>query len=201
MTRRLTHFGLPGLAVASLALLLGGCLGGLGGKAPAVLISLTSSQAPAAGAGVTGSQDNALVVLEPEVDRKLAVLKVPVRVNGSTIAYLADAAWVERPARQFRGLLAETLRASGKRLVLEDDGTGGPAANRLGGRLVDMGYDAAQQAVVVRFEAIRSTRGGSVETRRFESVIPGVSAKPEAIAPALNRAANAVAADVAAWMG
>lgn len=197
MTNRLPH----GLAAASLALLLGGCLGLGGGKPPATLIALTASQAPAAGSGISGTQDDALVVQEPDVDRKLAVLRVPVRVNGSSIAYLADAAWVERPARQFRGLLAETLRASGKRLVLEDDGTAGPAAHRLAGRLVDMGYDAAQQAVVVRFEAVRSTRGGAVETRRFESIVPGVPAKPQAIAPALNRAANAVAADVAAWMG
>lgn len=197
MTNRLPH----GLAAASLALLLGGCLGLGGGKPPATLIALTASQAPAAGSGISGTQDDALVVQEPDVDRKLAVLRVPVRVNGSSIAYLADAAWVERPARQFRGLLAETLRASSKRLVLEDDGTAGPAAHRLGGRLVDMGYDAAQQAVVVRFEAVRSTRGGAVETRRFESIVPGVPAKPQAIAPALNRAANAVAADVAAWMG
>ena len=186
MTNRLPH----GLAAASLALLLGGCLGLGGGKPPATLIALTASQAPAAGSGISGTQDDALVVQEPDVDRKLAVLRVPVRVNGSSIAYLADAAWVERPARQFRGLLAETLRASGKRLVLEDDGTAGPAAHRLGGRLVDMG-----------FEAVRSTRGGAVETRRFESIVPGVPAKPQAIAPALNRAANAVAADVAAWMG
>lgn len=197
MTLRLSH----GLAAASLALLLGGCLSLSSGKPPATLISLTSTQSPAAGTGASGTQDSALLVLEPDVDRKLAVLRVPVRVNGSSIAYLADLAWVERPARQFRTLLAETLRAEGKRLVLEDDGTAGPAAQRLGGRLVDMGYDASQQAVIVRFEAVRSTRGGAVETRRFESVIPGVSAKPAAIAPALNRAANAVAADVAAWMG
>jgi len=193
---------LPGaLAAASLALLLSGCLGLGGDKAPATLIALSSTQTPAAGAGLSGKQGDALLVLEPDVDRKLAVLRVPVRVNGSSIAYLADAAWVERPARQFRSLLAETLRASGKRLVLEDDGTAGAAANRLGGRLIDMGYDPADQAVVVRFEAVRSGPGGTIATRRFESVVRGVSAKPEAIAPALNRAANAVAADVAAWLG
>lgn len=197
MTLRLSH----GLAAASLALLLGGCLSLSSGKPPATLIALTSTQSPAAGTGASGTQDSALLVLEPDVDRKLAVLRVPVRVNGSSIAYLADAAWVERPARQFRTLLAETLRAEGKRLVLEDDGTAGPTAQRLGGRLVDMGYDAAAQAVIVRFEAVRSTRGGAVETRRFESVIPGISAKPAAIAPALNRAANTVAADVAGWIG
>ena len=89
----------------------------------------------------------------------------------------------------------------GKRLVLEDDGTANQTAQRSGGRLIDMGYDAADQAVVVRFEAVRSGPGGMVETRRFESVIPGISAKPEVIAPALNRAANAVAADIAAWIG
>ncbi|MFM6950563.1 MAG: ABC-type transport auxiliary lipoprotein family protein [Novosphingobium sp.] len=197
MTLRLPH----SLAAAALALLLGGCIGLGGGKPPTTLIALTATQSPAGGTGVTGTQDDALLVLEPDVDRKLAVLRVPVRVSGSSIAYLADAAWVERPARQFRTLLAETLRASGKRLVLEDDGTSGPAAQRLGGRLLEMGYDASQQAVVVRFEAVRSTRGGAVETRRFESVIPGISAKPAAIAPALNRAANTVAADVAGWIG
>lgn len=197
MTNRLP----ASLLTLSLALLLGGCLGLGGAKPPATLITLTANQMPAAGTGVSGKQDEALLVLEPEVDRKLAVLRVPVRVNGSSIAYLADAAWVERPARQFRGLLAETLRASGKRLVLEDDGTASIAALRLGGRLVEMGYDAADQSVIVRFEAVRSIRGGVVETRRFESVVPGVPAKPEAIAPALNRAANAVAAEVAAWMG
>jgi cholesterol transport system auxiliary component len=193
---------LPGaIAAASLALLLSGCLGLGGGKQPTTLIALSPTQAPAAGTGASGKQGDALLVLEPDVDRKLAVLRVPVRVNGSSIAYLADAAWVERPARQFRSLLAETLRASGKRLVLEDDGTANQTAQRIGGRLIDMGYDAAEQAVVVRFEAVRSGPGGMVQTRRFESVVRGVSAKPEAIAPALNRAANAVAADIAAWIG
>lgn len=185
-----------------LALLLGGCLGGLGGgKVPATLISLSPTASPAAGSGGSGQVADALLVLEPDVDRKLAVLRVPVQVNDASIAYLADAAWVERPARQFRSLLAETLRADGKRLVLEDDGTAGPTAHKLGGRLIDMGYDAASQSVVVRFEAVRSGPGGQVATRRFESVVPGVSAKPEAIAPALNRAANAVAAEVAGWLG
>ena len=197
MTNRLP----AALLTLPLALLLSGCLGLGGAKTPATLIALSPIQAPPAGTGASGQQGDALLVLEPNVDRKLAVLRVPVRVNGSSIAYLADAAWVERPARQFRSLLAETLRASGKRLVLEDDGTASQSAQRIGGRLIDMGYDAAEQAVVVRFEAVHSGPGGLVQTRRFESVIPGVSAKPEAIAPALNRAANAVAADVAAWVG
>ena len=174
MIHRLLH----GLAAASLALLLGGYLGLGGGKPPATLISLSATQSPVAGTGATGTQDDALLVLEPDVDRKLAVLRVPVRVNGSSIAYLADAAWVERPARQLRGLLAETLRASGKRLVLEDDGTAGPAAHRLGGRLVDMGYDAAQQAVVVRFEAIRTRRGGHLAITLAGQLGDDVAARP-----------------------
>lgn len=190
------------LVALPLALALGGCLGGLsGGKSPATLIALSPTASPVAGSGAAGKVADALLVLEPDVDRKLAVLRVPVQVSPASIAYLADAAWVERPARQFRSLLAETLRADGKRLVLEEDGAAGPTAHKLGGRLIDMGYDAASQSVVVRFEAVRSGPGGQVATRRFESVIPGISAKPAAIAPALNRAANAVAAEVAAWLG
>ena len=73
-----------------------------------------------------------------------------------------------------------------------------PGGVRLGGRLLDMGYDAGSQSVVVRFDAIRSA-GGTLSTKRFESVIPGIAAEPEQIGPALNRAANQVAAQVADW--
>jgi cholesterol transport system auxiliary component len=40
-----------------------------------------------------------------------------------------------------------------------------------------------------------------VETRRFEAIEPGVAPEAEAVAPALNRAANSVARQVADWVG
>jgi cholesterol transport system auxiliary component len=38
-------------------------------------------------------------------------------------------------------------------------------------------------------------------TRRFESVVSGVQARPEPVGEALNRAANQVADEVAEWVG
>lgn len=185
---------------ALLALALGGCLGLGGGKPPPSLFNLTAAKTASAGAEARGTSAAVLMVMEPETDRRLAVQRVPVQVSASEVAYLKGALWVERPARLFRSLLAETLRAESKGLVLEDDQSASPAAVRLGGRLVEMGYDAQRQSAVVRYDALRTGPNGAVATRRFESVVPGVSADPKSVAPALNRAANDVAAQVAAWM-
>jgi cholesterol transport system auxiliary component len=186
-----------GATLAALSLVLAGCIS-LGGKAPKALIGLTAEEAPAAGPLRGGSAADALVVLDPEAGRKLDVLRVPVQVDEARIAYLTDVTWVERPARLFRQLLAETIRARGKRLVLEAGDSGVARQASLGGRLIDMGYDARRRAVVVRFDAIRSD---GVETRRFEAIEPGVAPEAEAVAPALNRAANSVARQVADWVG
>jgi cholesterol transport system auxiliary component len=181
-------------------LLLGGCLS-LGGKTPKQLIRLTpEATAPVGDMGAANVRD-ALVVLDPEVDRRLDVQRVPVQIDDARIAYLKDATWVERPARQFRRLLAETIRARGRRIVVEQGDASEGGKSMLGGRLLDMGYDARSQTVVVRFDAIRQDGAGNVVSRRFEATVPGVGPKAEAVVPALNKAANEVAGQVADWVG
>lgn len=185
--------------VLAALVLLPGCIS-LGGKVPAQLLGLTAqSTAPAGTLGV-GRIGEALVVLDPETDRRLDVQRVPVQVDDATVAYLKDAVWVERPARLFRRLLAETIRARGQYLVLEDVDKGAGGKIRLAGRLVDMGYDARNRSVVVRYDALREDVDGTFASRRFEAVVPGVSPKAERVAPALNKAANDVAAQVAEWV-
>lgn len=185
-------------ALAS-ALLLGGCFGGA--KLPPQLISLTANNPAPAGALGGGTIGSGLIVLEPETDRRIDVTRVPVQVSPSAVAYLKDAMWVEKPARQFRKLLAETIRAKSGRLVLEGGEAEAVGRDMLAGRLVDMGYDAASQSVVVRYDAVRNDGKGTVSVRRFESVMPGISPSAEAVGPALNRAANDVALQVADWIG
>lgn len=182
------------------ALLLAGCVSLGGGKVPPSLFTLTSAQSAPAGATASGTRTDAVMVMEPETDRRLAVLRVPVQIDDARVAYLQDAQWVERPARLFRGLIAETLRAKSGRLVLEDDQATTTPGVRLSGRLLDMGYDARRMAAVVRFDAIRTGATGEVTTKRFEAEVAGVAATPEQVGPALNKAANDVAAQVAEWM-
>ncbi|MEQ1499623.1 MAG: ABC transporter [Novosphingobium sp.] len=180
---------------------LAGCvsLGG-GGKPPRFLLSLAAEKPVAAGTMASGTAATTIVVMEPDTSQKLAVLRVPVQVSDTSVAYLVDATWVERPARLFRGLIAETLRTRTTALVLEDSQPAAPGGQRLGGQLVDMGYDARSGAVVVRYDALRTMPDGTVQSRRFEAVVPGVPAKAEFVGPALNQAANDVARQVAEWM-
>lgn len=184
----------------ALSLALGGCLS-LGGKVPPTLFSLTPSASVPAGTVTSGDPKSAIMVMEPETDQRLAVNRVPVQIDDTNVAYVKNAAWIERPSRLFRALLAETLRTKTNALVLEDDQAAANIGTRINGRLIDMGYDARTQSVVVRFEALRSTTGNVVvSTKRFESVVPVSEAKPEVIGPALNRAANDVAGQVASWV-
>lgn len=196
-------------AAAALALLfaLSGCLS-LGGKVPETLLTLTPDNPAPTGSDASGTLGEALAVLEPAAPQKLDVLRVPVQVDAASIAYLTDVMWVEKPVRLFRSLMADRLRADGRWLVIDAvDRQYSPidrqysATARLSGQLLDMGYDAPSRSVVVRFEALFETPGGRIRTRRFESTVPGIAAKPAQVGPALNRAANDVAGQVSQWIG
>jgi len=187
------------LLPATLAIALAGCVS-LAPKPPASLLTLTPARVAPAGATSTGEAATALAVIEPDTDQRLNVVRVPVQTSDSSLAYLQDAIWVEKPSRLFQQLLSETIRAGGARLVVSEGDLGYSAATKLSGRLLDMGYDAVSGAVVVRYDAVLQTPDGKVRTRRFENRVPGVEADAAAAGPALNQAANAVAAEVADWV-
>jgi len=109
--------------------------------------------------------------------------------------------WVEKPARLFRRLIAETIRTQSNRVVIDGDDPGVLADNRLTGTLRQFGYDARSGSVVVVFDAVRPGQGSDVVTRRFEATVPGVLPETASVGPALNQAANDVAAQIAAWIG
>ncbi|WP_235902173.1 ABC-type transport auxiliary lipoprotein family protein [Pontixanthobacter gangjinensis] len=187
--------------VAGAAVLgLSGCIS-LGSEPPPSLLTLTSTSSVAAGMTSTGTADSAIKILEPEVPQRLNVTRVPVQVDATEIAYLKDAVWVERPARLFQRLLAETIRAKSNRLVIDGEDPGLIAKSQLRGTLREFGYDAATSSVIVRFDAVRAGADGAIETRRFESVQSGVVAETGPVGDALNRGANDVASQVADWIG
>lgn len=188
------------LAAPALALMLPGCLS-LSPKVPDSLLVLTAERTAPAGAASSGTMAQALAVWDIDAPQKLDVPRVPVQTADSTLAYLKDAVWVEKPARQFARLLSETIRAGGTRLVIEASDAQQRAATRLGGQLLEMGYDAPSQSVIVRFDAVLTRPDGTVATRRFENEVSGIPAEARYVGPALNQAANAVAVQVAEWVG
>lgn len=181
-------------------LALSGCIS-LGGDPPESLLTLSPEARAPVGAGAAAGPDRAMIaVLSIDTPAKLDVLRVPVAVSDTELAYLQEAFWVEKPARLFRVLLGETLRARGNALVLDSDETVALATVSLRGNLIDMGYVAPDSAVVVRFDAIRMDASGTTSTRRFEARETGVPADARAVGAALNRAANTVASEVADWV-
>lgn len=194
--------GQMGRSIVALALSasLAGCIS-LGSEPPPSLLTLTPTAEASAGTGASGSISSSIMIAELEAPAKLAVARVPVQIDDANIAYLKEAFWVEAPSRLFRRLLGETIRTRSGRLVLDSNEVTVPPKDVISGTLREFGFDARSQSVIVRFDAVRSGAGDSVQTRRFESIIPGVAAEAAPVGDALNRAANDVAGQVADWVG
>jgi cholesterol transport system auxiliary component len=194
----------PVLFIA-LALTVSGCsisglLGG-GAKAPSTLLSL-SPEAPAPGEFARAANAGQVVTITtPTISKELRTTRVPVQATPTDVQYVTDAQWVDTPDRLFRDLVAETVRRTTNRVVL-DTGQGALDPGLVvSGELHRFGYDAATGMAVVRFDGALSTAGGTrVETRRFEAAVPS-DGSGASIGPALNRAANEVATKVAQWVG
>lgn len=180
---------------------LSGCISFGGGDAPDQLLTLTPTASVPAGTAAEGEVTAALAVQVPSVSQRLNVNRIPVTTSDSSLAYLTDAFWVEKPAQLFRGVLAETIRAKGNRLVVNGGELEYAARTQLSGQLVDMGYDATNGSVVVRYDAVLESPDGTIRTRRFEERVSGVPADADFVGPALNEAANRVADQVAEWVG
>lgn len=187
------------LIALPLLLALPGCIS-LGGPPPESLLTLSPDSRAPVGAGVSGADRPVIAVLAIDTPAKLDVLRVPVAVSDTELAYLKEAFWVEKPARLFRRLVGETIRSRGNAMVLDGDDTATLATTTLRGTLIDMGYEASTSAAVVRFDAVRLDAEGKVTTRRFEARETGVPAEGRAVGVALNRAANTVAGEVADWV-
>ncbi|MEP3050289.1 MAG: ABC-type transport auxiliary lipoprotein family protein [Erythrobacter sp.] len=196
-------FAASRFVLLAVAFALSGCVS-LGAEPPESLLNLSANVSAPTGSATSVSGADAVAVHTPEVPARLDVLRIPVKVSDTEIAYLQDAFWVEKPARLFRRLIGETLRARRGGLVLDTDDAPLVAEIALRGTLREFGYDAQRSAVVVQFDAIRSRDRGaddsSFETRRFEAIEQGVAPESGAVGAALNRAANSVAGEVADWL-
>lgn len=186
--------------VGILALSLGACVS-FGGKAPPSLLTLTATNMVPNGTVKSGASSEALIVLLPEAPRKLDSNRVPVQIDDSSIAYLKDAVWADKPSRLMQSLLTETIAAKTGRLVLNETDAGGKATQYLSGSLLEFGIDASASEAVVVYDAVRLVRGQTVEKKRFEARRPVSAVEPGPAGIALNAAANDVAVQVSDWIG
>jgi cholesterol transport system auxiliary component len=191
-------------ASIALALALGACsLGGMlgGGKAPTTLMVLTPEAPDPGQIARTAAPGQAVTIAVPHVSRELNNVRVPVQVNPVDVQYVTDLTLADTPDRLFAGLLAETVRRTTNRVVVNPEQTGVDPGLTVTGVLQRFGYDAATGQVIVQYDGSLAVPGGNrVETRRFTASAPA-DGTAATVGPALNRAANQVALDVAKWIG
>ena len=180
--------------------LLTGCIS-FGEKPPAQLMGLTSDARVPTGQAKVASDANAVSVVLPALPSALRNQRLAVQ-TGAAFAYLPKSAWVDTPAQMFRTVLAETIEAKTGRFVPDQRNGAITPDTRLGGTLTAFQLLGGQGRVLVMFDATLAKSGSDqVRTRRFEATAPVGKEDPANVSAALNRAANAVAGDVAEWVG
>ncbi len=187
------------LLILAPVFMLTGCIS-FGAEAPPSLLLLTATATVADGTANTGQQKEALVILTPDVPRKLDTNRLPVQINASSIAYLKDAVWSDKPARLMQKLLMETIAAKNNRLVLNEADTGGLAQEFLSGSLMEFGIDASRNEAVLVYDAVKLVRGKAVKKQRFEVRRPVSLIEAGPASTALNVAANQMAGEIADWL-
>ena len=188
------------LAALVSACSLSGMLGG-GGKPPAYMLTLTPEAPDPGQIARTAGAGQAVTIGVPIVPKEIRTVRVPVQVTPTSVQYVENLQYIDTPDRLFAGLLAETVRRTTNRVVLEPAQAALDPGLVVNGSLQRFGYDAASGQVIVTYDASLSTQGGShVETRRFTATVPA-DGTANTVGPAINRAANQVAGEVAQWIG
>jgi cholesterol transport system auxiliary component len=186
-------------AVSCAAVLLSACVS-FGTKAPLSLLTLSPDTTVSAGASKSGMAKDALVILIPEVPRKLDTNRVPVQIDDGNVAYLKDSVWADKPAILLQQLIAETVSAKNGTLILSEVETSGKAEQFLSGQLIEFGIDSAAMEAVIVFDAVKISKGKPIEKRRFEARKGVANVDPTEAGAALNISANRLAADIASWL-
>ena len=188
-------------AAAALAIGLSACSGllGGGGKPPATLVILTPEVGEPAQMARTAAAGQAVTILTPVVSRELRTVRVPVQVNQVDVQYVANLTLADTPDRLFADLVAETVRRTTNRVVIDPRQASLEPGLTVSGTLQRFGYDSATGQVIVQYDG-SFTSAGNIQTHRFTATVPA-DGTAATVGPALNRAANQVAQQVAQWIG
>jgi cholesterol transport system auxiliary component len=171
-------------------------------KPPPQLLTLTSAAALPVGETQKSNAAGTITIGVPAVSQELASNRVPVRSGGTAVAYVKDAQWVEPPSRLFARLLADTITAQTGRVVLSYRQSRMDPGAQLTGELRAFGIDEETSEAVVAYDAALQRGADPVfEKRRFEARAPVAKIDSENVGPALNQAANKIAAEIADWVG
>ena len=126
---------------------------------------------------------------------------MPVQVSPTVVQYVTNLQWVDTPDHLFKNLVAETVRRTTDRVVLDPARPRSILAWSSPASCSISAMTRRRGQVVVEYDASLSTAGGNqVQTRRFTATAPADGTR-RTVGPALNRAANEVARRSRQWIG
>ena len=187
------------LIALPLVYMLSSCVSIGNSEAPSSFLVLTASNSVSADQITTADAKNTIVVSVPDTPRKLATNRIPVQINDSSIAYIQNAFWADKPAKLMQQLISETLSANGH-FVAENAQNSSKAKQIISGSLDEFGVVENGPYAIVRFDAVKSNGGSVIEKRRFEARQDISLIDANEAGAALNQAANQVAAQIADWV-
>ncbi|MGA0595312.1 ABC-type transport auxiliary lipoprotein family protein [Enterovirga sp. CN4-39] len=184
-----------GACAATLALLtLGAC-----GSAPSTAFDLSAPRGAVRGARIAAQ----LVVAEPSAVQAFEAQGIVAKGQDDTVALIGGGQWADRLPRLVQSRLIETLEAASTRLAVGRPGDGISADYQLNSEIRDFNFDGRSGEAVVEIAAklidIRS--GRVVRGRVFSARTPVGSANAGEVAPALDKSAGIVFANIARWIG
>lgn len=186
--------------IALMALLLTSSCVSIGNtEAPTAFLVLTAKEVIQTETANSSSAAKAIIVLIPDVPRRLDTNRIPVQISDSSIAYIQGAFWSDKPARLMQELIAETITAKTGILVLDGAQSSGFAERKISGTLSRFGIDENGSYALVRYDAIKLNKDNIIEKRRFEARRNVSIIDAQQAGEALNEAANEVAIAIAEW--
>jgi cholesterol transport system auxiliary component len=188
------------IVTIALALGLTACVS-FGAKPPKSLITLTPAVTVPIATTRSAAPGQTVTILYPTAPAAILTTRVPVYAGTGPLSYVVDIAWNDTPVRLFQRLLSETVAAKTGKVVLDLRQYTTDPGQRISGQLIQFGIDGTRNEAVVTYDAIITRDGGGIDTRRFESRVAVSAIDAASVGLPLNQAANAVAADVAAWIG
>jgi cholesterol transport system auxiliary component len=182
----------------TLLFVLAGCAGGLGGSTPPDTYGL--SAAPA----VTGdnARNRQILISEPTALKALDSEQIVIRPSPSAIQYLADSQWSDRLPKIVQDKLVQAFENSGRVGGVGRPGEGLAIDYKIitAIRSFEIKADAGEQALVEISAKVLNDRNGVVAaTRVFRATSPVAGSGNAAYVRALDRAFEAVVADMVTW--
>ncbi len=183
-----------------IAVLLGGCVGGLGPKTPASIYDL---DAPRSFKDVRGSTQAQILIPVPSAVKALDTDAIAVKSDGTVITYFSGGQWSDRLPVLVQARVIEAFENSGRVRAIGRPGEGLLIHYQISTnvRAFQLEVDGGSQGVVeIAAKIINDRNGRVVATRTFRAAVPTGGDSIDPAVKGLDAALHSVLVELVEWV-